>query len=90
MYFQLGACIVKGGKILSTGFNHQRPHYDGGELAQDRAHGPGKPVSMHAEMHAIFSITGQAPSFKSQVQGNPQRKQAAKTGATRGAQRASC
>ena len=24
--------MVKGGKIISTGYNHHRPHYDGGEL----------------------------------------------------------
>lgn len=29
MCFTLGAALVKGGKILTTGFNHQRPHYDG-------------------------------------------------------------
>lgn len=29
MCFKLGAVLVKGGKILGTGFNHQRPHYDG-------------------------------------------------------------
>ena len=24
--------MVKGGKVISTGYNHHRPHYDGGEL----------------------------------------------------------
>ena len=73
MNYQLGACMVKGGKILSLGFNHQRPNYDGGEVAGARGHR--KPVSMHAEMHVIFNVTGQTPSFKAQVQGNARRKQ---------------
>jgi hypothetical protein len=29
MCFRLGAILVKGGKIYSRGFNHQRPQYDG-------------------------------------------------------------
>ncbi|OCH92584.1 hypothetical protein OBBRIDRAFT_811618 [Obba rivulosa] len=66
MCYRLGAVMVKGGKVISSGFNHHRPHYDGGEL---RTHGHRKPVSMHAEMHAIFSLTGMSPSFKTQVQG---------------------
>ena len=33
MYFTLGAIMVKGGKIISRGYNHYRPHYDGGEIA---------------------------------------------------------
>lgn len=32
MLFKLGAVMVKGGKVISTGHNHHRPHYDGGEL----------------------------------------------------------
>ena len=32
-----------------------------------------QPVSMHAEMHAIFSLTGMSPSFKTQVQGMERR-----------------
>lgn len=32
MCFTLGAVMVKGGKVISTGYNHHRPHYDGGEL----------------------------------------------------------
>ena len=28
---------------------------------------------MHAEMHAIFNLTGMSPSFKTQVQGNERR-----------------
>lgn len=66
MCFKLGAVMVKGGKVISSGYNHHRPHYDGGEVQK---HGHRKPVSMHAEMHAIFSITGMSPSFKKQVQG---------------------
>lgn len=65
MCFTLGAVMVKGGKVISTGYNHHRPHYDGGELA---THGLRKPVSMHAEMHAIYNCTGMSPSFKTQVQ----------------------
>jgi deoxycytidylate deaminase len=29
MCFRLGAVLVKGGKVLSSGYNHQRPHYQG-------------------------------------------------------------
>lgn len=31
MMFTLGAVMVKGGKIISSGYNHHRTHYDGGE-----------------------------------------------------------
>lgn len=65
MCFTLGAVLVKGGKIISTGYNHRRTHYDGGELNNQ---GPRKPMSMHAEMHAIYQCTGLTPSFKTQVQ----------------------
>lgn len=88
MCFTLGAVLVKGGKIISTGYNHRRTHYDGGELNNQ---GPRKvcqglphqfpprvyhfytdhesqPMSMHAEMHAIYKCTGLTPSFKTQVQ----------------------
>lgn len=67
MCFTLGAVLVKGGKVISTGFNHHRPHYDGAEATR-RGHSR-KPVSMHAEMHAIFNATGMSPAFKQQVQG---------------------
>ncbi|KAI0331383.1 hypothetical protein GY45DRAFT_1276068 [Cubamyces sp. BRFM 1775] len=70
MCFTLGAVMVKGGKVISSGYNHHRPHYDGAEV---RTHGHRKPVSMHAEMHAIFSLTGMSPSFKTQVQGMERR-----------------
>ena len=94
MCFTLGAILVKGGKVISSGHNHHRPHYDGAEV---RTHGhrkvsfrartrllfhgvslplfcaDTKPVSMHAEMHAIFSVTGMSPSFKTQVQGMERR-----------------
>ncbi|KAH8114822.1 hypothetical protein DFH11DRAFT_1840857 [Phellopilus nigrolimitatus] len=66
MCFKLGAVMVKGGKVISSGYNHHRPHYDGLDV---RKHGHRKPVSMHAEMHAIFTLTGMSPSFKKQVQG---------------------
>ena len=32
MIFTLGAVLVKGGKVISTGYNHHRTHYDGLEL----------------------------------------------------------
>ncbi|KAG7443219.1 uncharacterized protein BT62DRAFT_953671 [Guyanagaster necrorhizus] len=68
MAFTLGSVIVKGGKVISTGYNHQRVHYD--ELSVDSAFG--KPVSMHAEMHAIYNLTGgRSPPFKQQVQPYP-------------------
>lgn len=69
MCFCLGAVLVKGGKVIASGYNHHRTHYDGGEISR-RGKGPGhrKPVSMHAEMHAIFSATdGWSPAFKQQV-----------------------
>jgi len=70
MCFTLGAVMVKGGKVISSGYNHHRPHYDGSEV---RTQGHRKPVSMHAEMHAIFNVTGMSPSFKKQVQGMERR-----------------
>ena len=80
MCFKLGAVMVKGGKVISSGYNHHRPHYDGAEVHK---HGHRKPVSMHAEMHAIFSFTGMSPSFKKQVQGIerrvPQRDETCRT-----------
>ena len=36
MCFTLGAVMVKGGKVISSGYNHPRPHYDGAEV---RTHG---------------------------------------------------
>ena len=48
MLFKLGAVLVKGGKVISTGYNHHRTHYDGNDVKR-------KPVSMHAEMHTIFN-----------------------------------
>ena len=36
MCFTLGAVMVKGGKVISSGYNHHRPHYDGSEV---RTHG---------------------------------------------------
>lgn len=65
MNYHLGAVLVRGGKIISTGHNHCRTHYDGLDLSK---HGHRKPVSMHAEMHAIYNLTGMSPSFKQQVQ----------------------
>ncbi|KAJ6625972.1 hypothetical protein B0H10DRAFT_2173969 [Mycena sp. CBHHK59/15] len=63
MYYTLGSVIVKGGKVISTGFNHQRPNYEGDAL------GNGTPLSMHAEMDAIYKTTrGRAPALKQQVQ----------------------
>ncbi|PVF99585.1 hypothetical protein CPB86DRAFT_806269 [Serendipita vermifera] len=62
MCFMLGAVLVKGGKIISTGYNHYRTHYDG----DDSKMRGGKPLSMHAEMHAIYNAVGAAPSFRMQ------------------------
>ncbi|KAG8952095.1 hypothetical protein FRC04_005095 [Tulasnella sp. 424] len=69
MCFHLGAILVKGGKIISTGYNHHRTHYDG----SDSAHGQRKPVSMHAEMHAIYNATGMSPAFSRQVKAESRR-----------------
>ncbi|KIK97332.1 hypothetical protein PAXRUDRAFT_136499 [Paxillus rubicundulus Ve08.2h10] len=77
MAYTLGAVLVKGGKVISTGHNHHRTHYDGNDV---RTHGHRKPVSMHAEMHAIFSFTGAAPSFKQQVQARGARNEGEKRG----------
>lgn len=74
MCYTLGAVLVKGGKVISSGYNHHRTHYDG---ADARTCGHRKPVSMHAEMHAIFSVTGMSPSFRTQgarVVSDPQRE----------------
>ena len=96
MCFTLGAIMVKGGKVISSGHNHHRPHYEGPEVLThghckvSRTHTLAsrycslisalaesvrgrKPMSMHAEMHAIFSLTGMSPSFKTQVQGMERR-----------------
>src|ERR1700733_2213889 len=54
MTFTLGSIVVKGGKIISTGYNHQRPRYEENFSCRTAT----KPVSMHAEMHAIFNVTG--------------------------------
>ena len=43
MCFTLGAVMVKGGKIISTGYNHYRTHYDGKDLG---AHG-------HRKVHSL-------------------------------------
>jgi len=51
MCFTLGAVLVKGGKIISSGYNHYRTHYDGSDTKKRG----GKPLSMHAEMHAIYN-----------------------------------
>ena len=61
MLFKLGAVLVKGGKVISTGHNHHRTHYDGNDVKR-------KPVSMHAEMHAIFNAcVGVLLSFTSET-----------------------
>ncbi|GJJ14041.1 hypothetical protein Clacol_008298 [Clathrus columnatus] len=65
MTFNLGAVLVKGGKTLSSGYNHHRTHYDGADVLK---HGHRKPTSMHAEMHAIFNATGMSPAFKTQFE----------------------
>ncbi|QRW14040.1 deoxycytidylate deaminase (dCMP deaminase) [Ceratobasidium sp. AG-Ba] len=63
MSFTLGAVLVKGGKVIAHGHNHQRTNYDGSCKQPGR-----KPISMHAEMHTISNATGLTPSFKSQLQ----------------------
>jgi hypothetical protein len=64
MAFTLGAVLVKGGEVISSGYNHHRPHYyDGAEV---RTGGYRKPVSTNAEMHTIFDLTGMSPSFRKQ------------------------
>jgi hypothetical protein len=71
MGFTLGSILVKGGKIISTGHNHHRHHYDG---FNDQTRGNRKPVSMHAEMDAIRNFTGMTPSFKKQLKGTKGRE----------------
>ncbi|KAJ7054690.1 hypothetical protein C8F01DRAFT_1259521 [Mycena amicta] len=70
MYYTLGSAIVKGGKVISTGYNHQRPNYDapGGDKRL--------PLSMHAEMASIFNATrGRAPALKQQDLEEEQKQQ---------------
>jgi deoxycytidylate deaminase len=43
MYFKHGSAIVKGGTILSTGYNHSRSRFDNSNYC-----------SMHSEMHALW------------------------------------
>ncbi|OJT11310.1 hypothetical protein TRAPUB_12185 [Trametes pubescens] len=43
MCFTLGAVMVKGGKVISSGYNHHRPHYDGSDV---RTHGHRKAWSV--------------------------------------------
>ncbi|KIM78990.1 hypothetical protein PILCRDRAFT_573166 [Piloderma croceum F 1598] len=56
MQFSLGSILVKGGKILSSGHNHHRTHYDG--VGATNSKSGCLPFSMHAEMHAIYNATG--------------------------------
>jgi len=56
MQFTLGSILVKGGKILASGHNHHRTHYDGVGAANPKS--GSVPFSMHAEMHAIYNATG--------------------------------
>ncbi|KDQ08941.1 hypothetical protein BOTBODRAFT_117881 [Botryobasidium botryosum FD-172 SS1] len=78
MQFTLGAVLVKGGKVISTGYNHQRTRYDGRDTSNRT------PISMHAEMHAIYNACGSlSPAFSQQVQsgsGGGQRHDRAKKG----------
>jgi len=66
MTFALGAVLVKGGKIMSTGYNHRRTRYDGSDIEK---RGFSIPLSLHAEMDAIRNLTGVTPSFKKQLPG---------------------
>ncbi|KAG8969573.1 hypothetical protein FRC03_002012 [Tulasnella sp. 419] len=47
MTYTLGAVLVKGGKILSTGYNHHSSRHNGSDASKNTS------LSMHAEMHAI-------------------------------------
>jgi hypothetical protein len=77
MNYTLGAILIKGGKVISSGYNHHRMHYDDRE-ATSRGSGPGhgNPASMHAEMHAIFNATkGWSPTFKRQIAARNKKKE---------------
>ncbi|KAF8321612.1 hypothetical protein DL93DRAFT_2051337 [Clavulina sp. PMI_390] len=65
---KMGACVVKGGKVISSGYNHHRTHYNGNDAANRT------PSSMHAEMHAILNATAQqwTPAFSVQQPVQPQ------------------
>ncbi|GLB44491.1 putative cytidine and deoxycytidylate deaminase zinc-binding region [Lyophyllum shimeji] len=61
--FSLGSVIAEGGKVYSSCFNHQRPRYD-----EAFARTADKRASMHAEMHAVFNVSGgKAPPLKWQL-----------------------
>jgi hypothetical protein len=66
MCFTLDAVLVKGGKVISSSYNHHLPHCDGAEV---RTRGHREPVSMHP----IFSLTGMSPSFRKQQHLSSQR-----------------
>ena len=53
MCFTLGAIMVKGGKVISSGHNHHRPHYDGAEVP---THGHRK-VRTICEVHSPPRLT---------------------------------
>jgi hypothetical protein len=55
--------------VISVGHNHRRPKYNGGSARAGHL----QPMSMHAEMDAIFNLIGMSPSFKIQGQASKQR-----------------
>lgn len=71
MGFTLGSILVKGGKVISTGYNHHRHFFDGIDI-QTRGHS--QPFSIHAEMDAIRNFIGVTPSFKKHLKGTKERE----------------
>ena len=47
-----GSILLKGGKIISAGYDHHRTRYDGKNV---RTQGHRRLVSMYAEMRAILT-----------------------------------
>jgi hypothetical protein len=53
--------------MTSSGYNHHQPHHHDAE-ARSREHR--KSLSMHAKMHAIFSLTGISPTHPPPTSGS--------------------
>lgn len=45
--------MVKGGKIISSGYNHHRPNYDGGELGEQGLRKVCKPRVLLSQLLAL-------------------------------------
>ncbi|KAI0248922.1 hypothetical protein BJV78DRAFT_1284368 [Lactifluus subvellereus] len=62
MCFTLGAVLVKGGKVISSGYNHHRPHYDG---AEPHGHVPVLPQAARRARRRVPAVanTGRRPSL---------------------------